>query len=99
MRGVRNRGWQYAPYDVDPKIGHWADPAFKEDFVYRCLKIVDEFCPGFSSSVIGYDALSPLDLERVFGMHKGSIHHGGTTLLLVCVCVCVCMCDRNFVKL
>jgi hypothetical protein len=38
--------------------------------VYRCLRIVDEFCPGFSSSVIAYDALSPLDLERVFGLHK-----------------------------
>ncbi len=71
---------QYAPYDVDPKIGHWADPHFKEAFVYRVLKIVDEFCPGFSSSVIGYDALSPLDLERVFGMHKGSIHHGALSL-------------------
>lgn len=71
---------QYAPYDVDPKIGHWADPQFKEDFVYRCLRIVDEFCPGFSSSVIGYDAMSPLDLERVFGMHKGSIHHGALAL-------------------
>jgi phytoene dehydrogenase-like protein len=71
---------QYAPYDVDPKIGHWADPAFKEDFVYRCLRIVDEFCPGFSSSIIGYDALSPLDLERVFGLHKGSIHHGALSL-------------------
>ena len=71
---------QYAPYDVDPKIGHWADPSFKQDFVYRCLKIVDEFCPGFSSSVIGYDALSPLDLERVFGLHKGSIHHGSLAL-------------------
>lgn len=71
---------QYAPYDVDPKIGHWADPKFKEDFVYRCLRIVDEFCPNFSSSVIGYDALSPLDIERVFGMHKGSIHHGALSL-------------------
>ena len=71
---------QYAPYDVDPKIGHWADPQFKEAFVHRCLRIVDEFCPGFSSSIIGYDALSPLDLERVFGMHKGSIHHGALAL-------------------
>jgi len=71
---------QYAPYDVDPKIGHWADPGFKKDFVHRCLKIVDEFCPKFSDSIVGYDALSPLDLERVFGMHKGSIHHGALAL-------------------
>lgn len=61
---------QFAPYDVDPKFGRWADPAFKTAFVNRVFGIVDEFCPGFSSSVIAYDALSPLDLERVFGLHK-----------------------------
>lgn len=71
---------QYTPYEVDPKVGHWADPAFKQQIVDRCLKIVEEFCPGFSSSILGFDALSPLDLERVFGMHKGSIHHGGLAL-------------------
>lgn len=71
---------QYAPYEVNPKVGSWADPAFKAAFVQRCLKIVDEFCPGFSDSVIGIDALSPLDLERVFGLHKGSISHGSFNL-------------------
>ena len=39
--------------------------------------MVDEFCPGFSQSVIGpFDALSPLDLQRVFGLEQGSIIHG-----------------------
>ena len=61
---------QYAPYDVNPKVGSWADPGFKEGFVQRCLSVVDEFAPGFSGSVLGVDALSPLDLERVFGLHK-----------------------------
>jgi hypothetical protein len=32
---------------------------------------VEEHCPGFSSSIIGTDALSPLDLERIFALHKG----------------------------
>lgn len=90
---------QFAPYDVNPKIGeffffkhgslpqtllnlqlstksetarstcpgNWADPAFKDAFADRCFSIVDEFAPGFSSSVIGRDVLSPLDLERIFG--------------------------------
>jgi phytoene dehydrogenase-like protein len=26
---------QFAPYDVDPKIGHWADPHFKDAFADR----------------------------------------------------------------
>jgi phytoene dehydrogenase-like protein len=71
---------QYAPYEVDPKVGSWTDPQFKEMFVQRCLNIVEEFCPGFKQSIIGVDALSPLDLERVFGLHKGSISHGSLSL-------------------
>ena len=71
---------QFAPYDVNPKIGHWGDPAFKEAFVQRVFSIVDEHCPGFASSILHYDALSPLDLERIFGLHKGNIMHGSLAL-------------------
>jgi len=39
------------------------------------FSIVDEFAPGFSKSVISRDILSPLDLERIIGLHKGSIMH------------------------
>jgi phytoene dehydrogenase-like protein len=34
---------QYAPYLVDPKLGNWADPLFKQEFVHRCFKIIDEY--------------------------------------------------------
>ncbi len=71
---------QYAPYDLDPKHGSWNDPVFKSAFVDRCLKIVDEFCPRFSESIIGIDAISPLDLERIFGLPKGNIAHGSLGL-------------------
>ena len=114
---------QFAPYDVDPKAGNWADPAFKKAFVHRVFSVIDQYAPGFSDSVIDYDAvrtpthihthaktkktnthtythtisitfnltlrtphnthhtlhttqLSPLDLERIFGLHKGNIFHG-----------------------
>jgi phytoene dehydrogenase-like protein len=67
---------QYAPYDVDPKVGSWADPGFKDAFADRVFAVVDEFCPGFSDSVLYRDVLSPLDLERVFGLHRGNIFHG-----------------------
>jgi phytoene dehydrogenase-like protein len=66
---------QYTPYDLDPNHGTWQDPSFKEKFVKRCFKIIDEFAPNFSQSVIGYDSLSPLDLERIFGIPKGNFHH------------------------
>lgn len=71
---------QFAPYDIDPKIGNWADPKFKNAFADRVFGIVEQFCPGFISSVIGRDVLSPLDLERIFGLHKGQICHGSLSL-------------------
>eukprot|EP00471_Norrisiella_sphaerica_P008464 CAMPEP_0184498816 /NCGR_PEP_ID=MMETSP0113_2-20130426/39916_1 /TAXON_ID=91329 /ORGANISM="Norrisiella sphaerica, Strain BC52" /LENGTH=545 /DNA_ID=CAMNT_0026886479 /DNA_START=274 /DNA_END=1911 /DNA_ORIENTATION=- len=71
---------QFAPYDVDPVEGSWHDPRFKNAFVNRVLSIVDEFAPGFQDSIIGLDALSPLDLENIFGLHKGNIFHGALGL-------------------
>lgn len=62
------------------QVGSWADPAFKEAFVERCFGVVEEHAPGFRASVLGYDALSPLDLERVFGLHRGNIFHGAISL-------------------
>jgi hypothetical protein len=38
---------QFAPYDVDPKVGSWADEGFKNGFADRCIAIVEEFAPGF----------------------------------------------------
>jgi len=71
---------QFAPYDLDPKIGNWADERLKNEFADRVFRIVEEFCPGFTSSVLYRDLLSPLDLERVLGLHRGSITHGSLAL-------------------
>jgi len=30
--------------------------------------LIDEYAPGFSTSIIGYDMLTPPDLERVIGL-------------------------------
>ncbi len=65
---------QYAPYDVDPKYGNWADDGFKNAFADRVFGVVDQFCPGFSSSVLARDLLSPLDLERIFGLVRCPCH-------------------------
>jgi len=76
-------------YDVDNddkkllkngSVSAWDIPRFKEAFVTRCFDMVDEFCPGFSQSIIYKDVLTPVDLERVFGLHKGSISHGSFAL-------------------
>jgi len=44
------------------------------------IKTVDDYAPGFKASVIGRQALSPLDLERDFGLIGGDIFHGALSL-------------------
>lgn len=71
---------QFVPYDLDPKIGNWADERFKNQYADHIFSIIDQYCPGFSSSVIGRDVLTPLELERIFGLQKGQICHGSLSL-------------------
>jgi phytoene dehydrogenase-like protein len=44
------------------------------------IDTVEAFAPGFKSSVIGRQSLSPFDLERIFGLPNGDIFHGALTL-------------------
>jgi phytoene dehydrogenase-like protein len=71
---------QYAPYNLDPKVGSWEDEGFKNAFADRVFGIIDEKAPDFSASILGRDLLSPLDLEKVFGLHGGNIFHGSLSL-------------------
>ena len=40
------------------------------------IDTVDAYAPNFRSSVLGVEALSPLDLEREFGLLGGDSFHG-----------------------
>jgi len=44
------------------------------------IDTVEAHAPGFKSSVVGRQCLSPLDLERIFGLPNGDIFHGALTL-------------------
>jgi len=44
------------------------------------IATVDKHAPGFARSVLGRQVLSPLDLERTFGLVAGDIMHGRLTL-------------------
>jgi phytoene dehydrogenase-like protein len=44
------------------------------------IETVEAYAPGFKASVIARQSLSPLDLERVFGLPNGDIFHGALTL-------------------
>ena len=42
--------------------------------------VVQSYCPNFRASLLGYRALTPLDLEREFGLVGGDIFHGQLSL-------------------
>src|SRR3712207_4483182 len=44
------------------------------------IDTVDRYAPGFRASVIARQILSPLDLERTFGLLGGDIFHGALSL-------------------
>jgi phytoene dehydrogenase-like protein len=52
----------------------------KQEAVERIFDVVESHAPGFRSSVIAHSALSPADLERVFGLTGGDIFHGQLSL-------------------
>lgn len=44
------------------------------------IDTVEAYAPGFKASVIARQSLSPVDLERIFGLPNGDIFHGAMTL-------------------
>jgi phytoene dehydrogenase-like protein len=56
----------------------WDD--HREEVADLMIATVDRYAPGFATSVIGRQILSPLDLERQFGLLGGDIFHGALTL-------------------
>ena len=52
----------------------------RETVANLIIGTVETYAPGFKASIIGLQSLSPLDLERVFGLPNGDIFHGALTL-------------------
>ena len=67
---------QYAPYRLAE--GTWDER--KEAFADRCIELVEEVAPGFRRSIVGRQVLSPVDLERWFGLTGGNIFQGAMGL-------------------
>ena len=61
-----------------PNGRSWEDA--REEVADLIVKTVDRYAPGFSASVIARQSLSPLDLEREFGLVGGDIFHGALSL-------------------
>lgn len=65
-----------APVLADGKS--WDD--HRDEVADRMIATVERFAPGFADSVIARQSLSPLDLERIFGLIGGDIFHGALSL-------------------
>lgn len=63
-----------APHLPAPR--HWDDPSEKERFADLVIATVAEHAPNFPGSILGRQILSPLDLEKRFGLVDGDIFHG-----------------------
>lgn len=56
----------------------WDD--HREEVADLMIATVERHAPGFAASVLGRQILSPLDLERTFGLIGGDIFHGALSL-------------------
>ncbi|HTV89305.1 MAG TPA: amine oxidase, partial [Stellaceae bacterium] len=60
-----------------PGGANWDDQ--RERVADLMIDTVEAYAPGFKASVIARQALTPLDLERIFGLPDGDIFHGRMT--------------------
>jgi phytoene dehydrogenase-like protein len=67
---------QYAPYTL--RDATWDE--LREPFGDRVTAIIEEYAPGFQSLIERRQVLTPLDLERRFGITGGNIFHGEMSL-------------------
>ncbi len=66
----------FAPYHL--KNGDWN--AMKELFGDMVVQTIEHYAPGFSDSILHRQVITPLDLERTYGLTEGHIHHGELAL-------------------
>jgi phytoene dehydrogenase-like protein len=67
---------QYAPYKL--RESSWDDE--RDRFADRCFDLLSEYAPNFKRAVTARQVLTPLDLERTFGLTGGNIFQGAMSL-------------------
>jgi phytoene dehydrogenase-like protein len=63
---------RYAPYHL--QTASWEDQA--EVLYERVMRVLETYAPGIRELVVQRQVLTPLDLERQYGLPEGSIYHG-----------------------
>jgi phytoene dehydrogenase-like protein len=68
---------QYAPYKLRPGL-NWDDQ--REAFGNNVIDTISEYAPNLKNIILGKQFLTPLDLEREFGLTEGNIFQGELSL-------------------
>jgi phytoene dehydrogenase-like protein len=64
---------QHYPYSLADGRS-WEE--YREPAAENIVDAVARYIPDIRNNIVGYQALSPLDLERVFGLTAGDVYHG-----------------------
>lgn len=67
---------QYVPYKL--REGNW--DAQRELFGDRVVKMIAQYAPNVPGTILARQVLTPLDLERTYGLTEGNIFHGDLSL-------------------
>ncbi|MGZ5437323.1 MAG: phytoene desaturase family protein [Pyrinomonadaceae bacterium] len=67
---------QFAPYEL--KEGDW--DARREELGDVIVSVLSAYAPNLKNLIVGRQVLTPLDLERTYGLSGGHIHHGEMSL-------------------
>ena len=68
---------QYAPYKLRPGL-NWDEQ--REAFGNNVIDTISEYAPNLKNIIINKQVLTPLDLEREFGLSEGNIFQGELSL-------------------
>ncbi len=67
---------QYAPYAIEN--GNWDER--REEFGQNAIDTLSEYAPNLKELIVGSQVLTPLDIERTFGLSEGNIFQGELSL-------------------
>jgi phytoene dehydrogenase-like protein len=67
---------QYVPYHL--REGNWDDK--REILGDRVVRKIGEYAPNVPGAIVARQVLTPLDLERTYGLTEGNIFHGDLRL-------------------
>ncbi|HEX5938607.1 MAG TPA: NAD(P)/FAD-dependent oxidoreductase [Actinomycetota bacterium] len=63
---------QYVPFEL--RRGGWDDR--RDELLRKVVRRIEEYAPGFGGTVQAAHVVTPLDLERTYGLTEGNIFHG-----------------------